>query len=137
MRNFLGTVLMILALLGLPAMAHTEFATVPALHASHVGYAGTESEIHKSFRAVLEKGDAAKPISQECLKSGTPAAKLYSAIGLYRLDVEEGKKALMSLVENQEPVPVMQGCIVSNETVGGVARDFLSGNNRGYTMASF
>ena len=128
---------MILSLLGLPALAEMEFSTVPALHASAVGYAGTESEIHKSFRALLEKGDGAKPIFQECLKSGTPAAKLYSAIGLHRLNAEEGKKALLSLMESQEPVTVMQGCILSNETVGGVARDFLSGNHRGYSMASF
>ena len=109
----------------LPVSAQ-EFADVPALHTFAVGYGGTESKVYKSFRAVLDKGEKAKPIFRQCLKTGSPAAKLYSAIGLYKLDPKEGTTALKSLASSDEQVPVMQGCIVSTYTVGEVASDLLS-----------
>ena len=71
----------------LPVSAQ-EFSDVPALHTFAVGYAGAESKVYQSFRAVLDKGEAARPIFRRCLKTGSPAAKLYSAIGLYKLDFE-------------------------------------------------
>lgn len=120
----------------LPVSAQ-EFADVPALHTFAVGYAGTESKVYKSFRAVLDKGEEAKPIFRQCLKTGSPAAKLYSAIGLYKLDPQEGTTALKSLASSDEKVPVMQGCIVSTYTVGEVASDLLSPNPQLLSFRAF
>lgn len=127
MRPIHKLLIALLFLMTLPTGAEPKFEDVPALHTSAVGYAGTESEVYKSFRAVLNKGEKARPIFQRCLKSGTPAAKLYSAIGLYKLDPEEGKAALKSLADSEEKVPYMRGCIVSTQTVGELATNMLSG----------
>lgn len=137
MKKVTLILLALATLLILPAEAEPRLLEVSELHTLAVGYAGEESDIHKSFRTVLELGDEAKPIFRRALKTGTPAAKLYGAIGLYRLDPKEGREALQVLSRSKEKVSVMQGCLVFEETVGEVAEQLLSAKPDSYSLSSF
>ena len=87
-----------------------------------------QSQNYQAFRAEVERGEAAAPLFEELLKTGTPAAKLYSALGLYHLDRERGVKALQSLSGDTTKVSEMNGCMVDETTVGATAKMLLGDN---------
>ena len=96
------------------------------LHGPAVGYAGQKSDTYKVFATALKQGQRSKPLFQKCLKGGTPAAKLYGALGLYSLDPREGREALAQLRGDSNEVSMLKGCILERSTVGELAEKLLS-----------
>lgn len=123
-------ILALLALMSLSAHAEStlKLSEVVRFDGRAVGYAATESQNYQAFRAEVERGEAAAPLFEELLKTGTPAAKLYSALGLYHLDRERGVKALQSLSGDTTKVSEMNGCMVDETTVGATAKMLLGDN---------
>lgn len=119
-----------------PSVAQ-ELAQVPALHTSAVGYGASQSDIHKSFAAVVARGEAGRDELERCLTSGTPAAKLYGAIGLYKLDPKDGRAALRRLLNDKSEVLFLQGCLGNRLTVKALATDLLSQKPKYVSFGAF
>ena len=119
--------LILMILLGSVAWAATDLplAEVSRFDGSAIGYAGSPSPSYAAFAAELEKGAAARPLFEQTLKEGTPAARLYAALGLYSLDKERGTAALQSLCSDSSPLQTMHGCLMSDTTVGAMAAELL------------
>lgn len=91
-----------------------------------IGFAGGESPNYEAFRAELAKGAAARPQFERLIKEGSPAARIYSAIGLYSLDKAAGTKALQNLKADTAPLKTMNGCLMNDTTVGKTASELLA-----------
>ena len=113
-----------------------ELLSVKELHTFATGYAGSKSATYQIFEQELNKAEAARPVFEKCLKSGTPAAKLYGAMGLYSLDAAEGKEALKRLAKSEGKVKVLSGCILSEYKVSEVADELLNSED-GLSVHSF
>jgi hypothetical protein len=128
--------LLLLILLAIPGGAQ-ELISSTELHTSAVGFAGQKSPTFQSFENVLKQGESAETVFIKCLKDGTPAARLYGAIGLFSLDKEKGQKALQSLSGDHDTVTLFQGCIKSNHEVGELATALLKEDGRTVHLGSF
>lgn len=136
MRRIITTFL-VAACLALPSLA-VELETVSRLDSKATGFAGTESANYKAFSEVLHEGEAAEPKLQKILKEGPSAAKLYAAMGLYKIDPKAGRSALEMLALDKSPVEVMSGCLVWTATVSEVAKELLSDNeSQGFRLLQF
>lgn len=126
-------IVILLATLGLAAQAEPtlKLAEVTRFDSSVIGYAASASPNYEAFRQALRQGEAAAPLFAELLKTGTPAAKLYSAIGLYHLDQKRGVQALQSLSDSSEPVSSLMGCLMNQSTVGETAKELLKDGQAG------
>ncbi len=91
-----------------------------------IGYAGGESPNYEAFRTELAKGASARPEFERLVKEGSPAARIYSAIGLYSLDKAAGTKALEGLKADSSPLKTMNGCLMNDTTVGKTAQGLLA-----------
>ncbi len=121
--------LLIFLLTAMTLTVHAEtqlkLAEVERFDASAIGYAAAASPNYKAFRAELNRGKAAVPLFEELLERGTPAAKLYSALGLYHFDKTRGVRALEGLKGDSAPVSGMSGCMMEQATVGEMAAELL------------
>lgn len=90
-----------------------------------VGEGGTTSETWLAFKRELEKGAEARPVFERWLRQGSPAARLYSAIGLYKLQPLRGTEALRELLRDTSAVITVDGCEVEETTVDQVAKRLL------------
>lgn len=124
MRNII-LVLFLLAT-GVQAAPSLELAQVTRFDGSHVGYAGSASPNYEAFRAVFNQGQQARAIFEKTLQDGTPAAKVYSAIGLYHIDPEAGIKALSALQGDSSDLESLNGCLALRTTVSELATEFLA-----------
>lgn len=126
------TRLMIFLLTAMCLAGHAEttlkLAEVARFDASAIGYAAAASPNYQAFRVELNRGEAARPLFEELLERGTPAAKLYSALGLYHLDRARGSLALEKLKGDKAPVSGMSGCMMEEATVGQMAAELLKDN---------
>lgn len=122
--------ILLFALMSFAAFGESQvkLAEVSRFDGRAIGYAGTASPNYEAFRAELARGEAAAPLFEELLKSGPPAAKLYAALGLYRLDQSRGVQALESLRNDTTPVSGMSGCLMEQSTVGKMAAELLKDN---------
>lgn len=136
MRRVITTLLLGVCMI-LPSLA-LELEDVSQLDVRATGYAGTESANYKAFKDVLSQSEAAEPKLQKILKGGSSAAKLYAALGLYRLDPKAGRSALEMLALDKSPVAVSSGCLVWTSTVSQVAKDLLTDDNsKGFQIRQF
>lgn len=103
-----------------------DFASLEALHSRATGFGLQRSETYQCFRDVLELEDEAVSIFREVLNSGTPAARLYSAIGLCKLEPHEGKEALQALTLSTSQVLYWHGCFETMGPVCELAQKLLS-----------
>lgn len=127
---------LILLISSLSALAEG-LAQVEQFHPRATGYAGSESATYLIFKAQVQRGEEARETFQQCLKKGTPAGRLYGAVGLWKLDPEEGQRALTALASDQAPVDLMSGCLMMRSTVGEIARDLLSEQPQNLSLQSF
>ena len=122
----------LILILFLAVVSHAEtaltLANVESFDNSHIGYAGSPSPNYDAFRAEYQKGQKALPTFEKLVKEGKPAAKIYSAIGLYGLDKKRGLAALQSLKSDQAEVRTMNGCEQMDTTVGEVVKELLVDN---------
>ena len=114
-----------------------ELLKVQAFHSIATGRGGIKTPTYLKFEEQLNRGRKARGVFRKCLKKGTPAAKLYGALGLYHLNKPEGEQALTSLLGNQDPLPILRGCIISETTVGALSKDFLDGTGKLVTFRMF
>jgi hypothetical protein len=84
-------------------------AEVNRVDSSAIGYAGSASPNYEAFKAELARGEAARPLFEKLIKEGTPAAKIYSAMGLYGLDQRQGRQALVALQNDKSKLELMTG----------------------------
>jgi hypothetical protein len=115
-----------LAALAEPAQ-QISLAEVGRFDSSLIGFGATPSPNFEAFQMARARGAEAAPLFEKLLKQGSPAARLYSAIGLYGLDRARGVAALESLRSDQARVETMEGCMMHETTVGGVAVELLAG----------
>lgn len=127
MRKFTLILLFLLAVMAQAEPTMT-LADVASFDSSHIGYAGSASPNFDAFKAELARGEKAAPLFEKLLKQGKPAAKIYSALGLYSLDKERGMAALESLRSDDTPLRTMSGCMMDETTVGKVATELLQNN---------
>ena len=108
------------------AVSAQDLLTSPEFHSRATGFAAQESAIYKVFAQAVAQGEQSRTLFQKCLKQGTPAAKLYGAIGLYHLDPKHGREALESLQSDQARVALFDGCLKVEQKVGTIAAGLLS-----------
>lgn len=127
--------LIVILFAALSLAAHAEptlkLAEVSRFDTNAIGYAASASPNYEAFRRALGQGEAAAPLFAELLKTGTPAAKLYSAIALYHLDQKRGVQALESLSDSSETVSSLMGCLMNQSTVGEIAKGLLKDGQAG------
>lgn len=116
--------LLTLLWLAAPATAHSDetLAQVTRFDTRATGGAGDESSSYLAFRHEVSKGEKALPLYYQLLIEGSPPARLYAAIGLYSLDVKEGKRALRVLWDDPSQVTITDGLGRQDTTVGLVAQ---------------
>lgn len=110
----------------LPALA-----LVDRFDDSHIGYAGSASPNYDAFRAEYGRGNAARPVFEKILEKGTPAARIYAAIGLYGLDKTRGMEVLQEMKADKAPVTAMSGCMQWETTVGELVTELLADDAQG------
>ena len=135
MLKKIGFVLCIFLLTG--SLSAQELLSSPEFHARATGFAGQQSDTYKVFADALAKGTQSRLLFRKCLQEGTPAAKLYGAIGLYQLDPEAGRRALLNLRANKSQVVFFHGCIKCHEQVGALASELLSKDGKTLSLRSF
>lgn len=127
-------ILVFTVLLAVWASAEPEsptLAQVQRFDSSHIGYAGSASPNYEAFRAEVARGEAARPVFEEILEQGPPAARIYAAIGLYGLDKERGMAALEGLKSDRAAVTIMTGCMQWETTVAEVVTGLLADGAQG------
>lgn len=119
-------VVLLVAMLVGPVLAEQRgLARVSGFDTVATGFAGTKSDNYKTFEAELARGAKAAPVFEKALKEGTPAARLYAAVGLFKLDEGRGKAALESLRSDGARVWSTEGCDREETTVGAMATRLL------------
>jgi hypothetical protein len=136
MRNTL-TLILLLGLFFMTAASAQELVNSPALHVRATGYAGSKSATYLVFEKALQQGAESRPLYLKCLAEGTPAAKLYGALGLYALNRADGQEALRWLSKDDSKVPFMSGCLLSEEQVSRLAEELLSDEPNTLSVRSF
>lgn len=111
--------------LAIGSLAQSELATTTRFEAPAIGVAATKGAGYLAFQTELQRGAEAQPLFQDLLQHGTPAARLYAALGLYSLDRERGLQALQNLTSDASEVTSYNGCEAEVTTVGAVAKSFL------------
>lgn len=124
MKNLLTFLLLGMLTLGAYAQTHP-LAQVARFDNAHIGYAASQSPNYAAFTSVL-KTEQAETVFTEVLDNGTPAGRLYAAVGLYHLDEQKGRAALSQLSRDQSGLETMNGCMVFETTLGEVAAELLS-----------
>lgn len=100
----------------------TALAQVTQFDARSSAESGSESASYMAFRHEVSKREKALPLYYQLLIEGSPAARLYAAIGLYSVDVKEGKRALRVLWDDPSRVTISDGLGRQDTTVGLVAQ---------------
>lgn len=124
MKKIASLIISFLFVLTLAAQAE-ELSQVRSFHSATTGRGAGTSPIFMKFEEQRLRGVEARPVFLRCLQKGTPAARLYGAWGLYELNKEEGLAALRTLLEDEESVPFMKGCLLGDSTVGAEAESLL------------
>ena len=124
MKKIASLIISFLVVLTLAAQAE-ELAQVRSFHSAATGRGQGMSPTYRIFEEQRLRGVEARPVFLRCLQRGTPAARLYGAWGLYELNKEEGLAALRTLLEDEESVPFMKGCLLGDSTVGAEAQSLL------------
>lgn len=79
-------------------------------HACLIKMGGERSATFAAFERLARRGRRAVPGLQELLMHGSPAGRLYGAIGLCYVDPAQGRIALEGLCQDDAPVVTMAGC---------------------------
>lgn len=119
----MNRILLILALLSLPALSQPTFTS---LDARATGYGGGKSENYLAFERLLDQGPGARDQFEQLLKEGNGAGRLYAALGLWSLDPDRGRQAMTNLLQDREKVRLMVGCLGTEAEVREVANELLS-----------
>ena len=83
-----------------------------------IGFAGTISQGETLYQAILKRPTATADFVKIAEK-GTPEAKMYALHALARLSPDQYRELKKSAKRDQK-VTTMQGCLVSDQTVGDV-----------------
>ena len=133
MKNLLIAVILLVAC---PTYAE-ELKTVGELHTSAVYYEAVESPVFKAFKAEVQKGVKALPTFQACLQDGSPAAKVYGALGIWSVDEKKGRAAMTNLLGDMDKLSLLNGCLKRLTTVDAVAKDLLDNSDDTLSRISF
>ena len=104
------------------------------LESRFIGRGASTSPNFERFSAMVKNQDTD---GLKKLAKGSPAARLYGALGLYQIDKKSGRKALKALVADQSEVTVMQGCVIQQSTISDVAEQLLDGNRKSFSLSAF
>jgi len=99
-----------------------QLATFSRIESSHVGAAGAPSPAFAAFEAVRERATEADLVA--LLRHPSPVVRGYAAKHILR-EVPGALPAALALVGDATPVGVLEGCMLGDGTVGGVAADAL------------
>jgi len=77
------------------------------------------------FHNLVQRGHRAIPALQDLLMHGSPAARLYGAIGLHFLDPVQGRLALEGLCHDSGQLRIQAGGRIGQHTVSEMAYRFL------------
>ena len=127
-------------LLGLMASVSSQELTlsqVTQFDSARTGRGAGESQTYRLYSIQLERGEEARPVFLDCLKQGTPPARLYGALGLYHLDSKAGKLALQDLLQDSSPVNFTDGCLIMSLSVQELAKRLLSDGPDALSPANF
>ncbi len=91
-----------------------------------VGDGGGASPHATAFRTVLNEPDAAA-LFAELVEDARPAGQLYGLAGLQLTEPSTYKRALPRYLVRTDSITTAAGCIISNGTVGDVAKEIASG----------
>lgn len=111
-----------------------DFSQYDQLDTRFTGRGARESETYQAFSHLVQTQDLTR---LRALSKGSPAARLYGAIGLSKLRSREGRQALQRLSGDSDQVVVRQGCVLWRTSVGEVAKQLLSETKQDLSLSQF
>jgi len=95
-----------------------------------VGIAGTRPKEYDAFETLWREGKAAKDYALKLVLDGTPAARVYGAILLLKLDEAAARREFPKLIEDKTTVILCPGgCVCGQETVSKLVRKLENGKS--------
>jgi hypothetical protein len=91
-----------------------------------IGVGGRPSPHATAFRAVLAEPDASD-LFADLIETGEPAGQLYGLAGLQLTAHTAYERELPRYLANSDSLVTAEGCVISDGTVGDVAREIADG----------
>jgi len=95
-----------------------------------VGITGARPKEYDAFETLWREGKAAKDYALKLVLDGTPAARVYGAILLLKLDEAAARRDFQKLIEDKTTVLICPGgCVCRQETVSNLVRKLEKGKS--------
>jgi hypothetical protein len=95
-----------------------------------VGITGARPKEYDAFETLWREGKAAKDYALKLVLDGTPAARVYGAILLLKLDEAAARWEFPKLIEDKTIVTICPGgCVCRQETVSSLVRKLEKGKS--------
>ena len=95
-----------------------------------VGITGARPKEYDAFETLWREGKAAKDYALKLVLDGTPAARVYGAILLLKLDEAAARREFPKLIEDKTTVTICpRGCVCRQETVSNLVRKLEQGTS--------
>lgn len=113
-----------------------ELASIDKFAFGGVGFAGVMSKGEKAYRqlAALPQEQALAAF-ENLLRSGNAQAKCYALAGIRSLNAVRFEQIYSEIMESQEKVKIMSGCIISAEPLAVIARRIKRGDYQRFTSS--
>lgn len=95
---------------------------------SSIGFAGTRPKEYDAFETLWNAGKAAEDYALKLVSEGSPAARVYGAILLLKLDEAAARREFRGLKEDKTAVMIWPGgCVGRRDTVSNLVRKIEEG----------
>ena len=106
--------------------AEARLTTVKLFAFGGIGFAGVRSRGEQDYREVMSRPDRLH-ILERVLDAGTPEAKAFALVGIYRLRRDRFLSLASSLRASKDEVRTARGCIIGRTTLGKLVQDIAAG----------
>jgi hypothetical protein len=93
-----------------------------AVYDRSFGYAAVRTKEYEAFETLWTAGKAAEDYALKLVSDGIPAARVYGAILLLKLDKAAALREFQKLKEEKSELTIWSGCIGMQETVGSLVQ---------------
>jgi len=95
-----------------------------------VGITGARPKEYDAFETLWNAGKAAEDYALKLVLDGTPAARVYGAVLLLKLDEAAARREFPKLIEDKATVTICPGgCVCRQETVSNLVRKLEQGKS--------
>jgi hypothetical protein len=93
-----------------------------AVYDRSYGFAAVRTKEYEAFETLWNAGNAAEDYALKLVSDGTPAARVYGAILLLKIDEAAARREFQKLKEEKSELMIWSGCVGRQETVGSLVR---------------